>query len=62
MLAHTVPVRRRPKASLHALQAALSRALVMKGARGEAARTAQVLLDMADRALRDEESPERGAA
>ena len=62
MLAHTVPVRRRPKASLHALQAALSRALVVKGARGEAARTAQILLDMADRALREEESPERGAA
>ena len=62
MLAHTVPMRRRPKASLHALQGALSRALVVKGARGEAARTAQVLLDMADRALREEELGERGAA
>ena len=62
MLAHTVPVRRRPKASLHALQAALSRSLVIRGARGEAAATAQVLLDTADRALRREQSPERGAA
>ncbi len=62
LLAHTVPVRRRPKASLHALQASLSHAVALKGARGEAAQVAQALLQAADRALRQEESSERGAA
>lgn len=62
LLAHTVPVRRRPRASLHALQASLARAVAIKGARGEAAETAQALLRAADRALRQEKSSERGAA
>ena len=62
MLAHTVPVRRRPKASLHALQGALARARVLKGARGDAAQTARVLLDLADRGLGEEELGQRGAA
>jgi hypothetical protein len=62
MMAHTVPVRRRPAASLRALKAALATAVVVKGSRGEAAATARMLLRAADRALREEEesTPGRG--
>jgi energy-coupling factor transporter ATP-binding protein EcfA2 len=45
MLPHTVPVRRRPAASLTALQRALVGAVVVKGARGEADDTATRLLE-----------------
>ena len=45
LLAHTVPVRRRPEASLSALQRAISGALMLKGARGEAEETVPSLLD-----------------
>ena len=67
LMAHTVPVRRRPSASLAALKAALSPAVVVKGSRGEAVETARALLRAAERALRDEDrsrSPvfTRGAA
>jgi hypothetical protein len=62
LLAHTVPVRRRPAASLAALKAALAHAVVLKGGRGDAAATAQFLLRAANRALREEERSTRGAA
>lgn len=60
LLAHTVPVRRRPAASLGALKAALAPAVVVKGKRGEAAETAKALLRAAERALRAEERPTLG--
>lgn len=44
LLAHTVPVRRRPRSALRALEAALSRAVVLKGVRGEADVAARALL------------------
>jgi hypothetical protein len=62
LLAHTVPVRRRPAASLGALRAALRHAVVMKGSRGDAALTAQMLLRAAERARREESRSIRGAA
>lgn len=62
LLAHTVPVRRRPAASLLALRAALSPAVVIRGSRGDAAAAAQILLRTASRALREESRPIRGAA
>jgi hypothetical protein len=62
LLAHTVPVRRRPAASLAALKAALAPAVVLRGGRGEAAVAAQSLLRAAERALREEERFTRGAA
>ena len=55
LIAHTVPVRRRPAASLVALRAALAPAVVVRGSRGEAADAAKALLRAAERALRDEE-------
>jgi hypothetical protein len=61
LLAHTVPVRRRPVAALEALKAALSSAVVVRGSRGEAAASAKHILRAARRALR-EEQPLRGAA
>lgn len=62
LLAHTVPVRRRPRASLRALEAALSSAVVVRGNRGEARETAHALLRAVDRILAAETSSERGAA
>lgn len=44
MLAHTVPARLRPEASLASLERAARRATVLRGARGEARALAQVLL------------------
>jgi hypothetical protein len=44
MLAHTVPARLRPEASLVALERAVARAVVLQGERGEAAEAARVLL------------------
>jgi hypothetical protein len=44
MLAHTVPARLRPEASLAALERAVARATVLKGARGEARELAEILL------------------
>lgn len=48
LLAHTVPARLRPAASLQALERAVTQALVVKGERGEAAALAQHLLHLAD--------------
>jgi hypothetical protein len=62
LMAHTVPVRRRPAASLVALRAALAPAVVVKGNRGEAAVAAKALLRAAERALRDEERSSLGEA
>ncbi len=53
LLAHTVPARLRPEASLEALERAVATALVLKGERGEAAETARLLLS----ALEDREPP-----
>jgi hypothetical protein len=47
MLRHAVPVRRRPKATLSALEKLVSRAVILKGPRGEAAQTASAVLDRA---------------
>jgi hypothetical protein len=44
LLAHTVPARLRPEASLLSLERSVARAVVLKGARGEASDLAQVLL------------------
>ncbi len=44
LLENTVPARRRPKASLTALQAALAGARTLRGARGEAGETVERLL------------------
>jgi hypothetical protein len=44
MLAHTVPARLRPEASLVALERAVARAIVLRGSRGEAAALAPELL------------------
>ena len=46
-----MPVRRRPRASLRALEAALSTAVVVRGNRGEARETAHALLRAVDRIL-----------
>lgn len=62
LLGHTVPVRRRPAASLAALRAALRSSLVLKGPRGEAPEAASSLLRAAERALREEHRLRRGAA
>ncbi len=48
MLAHTVPARLRPEASLEALERAVENALVLRGKRGEADETARQLLDWLD--------------
>ena len=45
LVPHTVPVRRRPEASLEALTAMVERAIVLKSARGEADALAPVLLE-----------------
>jgi len=44
LVAHTVPVRKRPEASLRALEAMVAGAVVLKGARGEAEEMAPALL------------------
>jgi hypothetical protein len=46
MLAHTVPARLRPAASLQALERAVARAVVLKGERGEAGALAPLLLQL----------------
>ena len=48
LLAHTVPVRRRPKASLETLERTVSQALVLKGVRGEAQEMVHSMLDRLD--------------
>ncbi len=48
MLAHTVPARLRPEASLEALERAVEHAFVLRGPRGEARETARRLLDRLD--------------
>jgi hypothetical protein len=50
MLAHTVPARRRPEASLQALERAVEQASVLRGRRGEAGETARQLLAWLDAA------------
>jgi hypothetical protein len=55
MLAHTVPARLRPEASLVALERAVARATVLKGARGEAREVAGLLL----RSVEEEEPVSR---
>ena len=45
LLAHTAPVRRRPEASLAALERALEPATIVKSLRGEAERVAPLLLE-----------------
>jgi hypothetical protein len=57
MLAHTVPARLRPEASLGALERAVARSTVLKGPRGEARELAATLL----RSVREKETvPRRG--
>jgi hypothetical protein len=48
MLAHTVPARLRPEASLAALDRAVARATVLRGERGEASETAARLLEQVE--------------
>jgi hypothetical protein len=48
LLAHTVPARLRPEASLEALEHVVESALVLRGKRGEAEETAGQLLDWLD--------------
>jgi hypothetical protein len=50
LVPHTVPVRRRPEASLRALTAMLERAVVLKSPRGEADGLASLLLERLDEA------------
>jgi hypothetical protein len=50
LVPHTVPVRRRPEASLRSLTAMVEGALVLKGARGEAEALAPLLLETLDEA------------
>jgi len=50
MLAHTVPARLRPAASLQALERAVARAVVLKGERGEARALAPHLLQLLEAA------------
>ena len=45
LLENTVPARRRPKAAFEALQRVVSQAPVLRGPRGEAGETVEVLLD-----------------
>jgi hypothetical protein len=49
LLSHTVPVRRKPETSLATLQPVVSRAVILKGARGEAKEAARSLLSELDR-------------
>jgi hypothetical protein len=63
VLPHTVPVRRRPRAALGALQAALAGAVVVQSPRGEASLAAAAILRSADRELRRERhAAEQGEA
>jgi hypothetical protein len=48
MIAHTVPVRLRPEASLHALERVVLQAPVLAGVRGEARDAARGILDALD--------------
>jgi hypothetical protein len=47
LLRHAVPVRRRPKSTLAALEKLVRRAVILKGPRGEAAPTARSVLERA---------------
>lgn len=55
MLAHTVPARLRPAASLQALERAVGPATVLKGKRGEAALVAKHLLQLVESLDNEEE-------
>jgi hypothetical protein len=55
LLAHTVPARLRPEASLASLERAVARAAVLKGTRGEARELAETLL----RAVEEKEATSR---
>jgi len=55
LLAHTVPARLRPEASLASLERAVARATVLKGPRGEARDLAQTLL----RSVEDDDAASR---
>jgi len=50
LLEHTLPARRRPRAALRALAAAVSSARVLKGARGEAAEAARAIVRLVESA------------
>jgi len=52
LLASTVPVRRRPEASLGVLQRVVSQAIILKGKRGEAAEVAPALLNLLEQETR----------
>ncbi len=58
LLAHTVPARLRPEASLLSLERAVARAVVLKGPRGEARDLARILLG----SVEDDEPASRGGA
>jgi len=58
MLAHTVPARLRPEASLTALERAVARATVLRGERGEAVEVAARLLQQ----IEDAERPSRAGS
>jgi hypothetical protein len=47
LLRHAVPVRRRPESTLAALETLVRRAVILKGARGDAAAAARAILDRA---------------
>jgi hypothetical protein len=48
LLDNTVPARRKPEVVVHALRSAVTGAVVLKGARGEARETAALILDACD--------------
>jgi hypothetical protein len=57
MLAHTVPARLRPAASLQALERAVSRATLVKAKRGEAALVARRVLELVESRTSEEAPP-----
>jgi hypothetical protein len=59
LLDHAVPVRRRPRSTLAALEKLVRRAVILKGPRGEAEETARMLLG---RAVRWQRAPETRAS
>jgi len=60
LLAHTVPARLRPEASLVSLERAVARATVLKGPRGDARDLAQMLLRSVEKAASRGGAGERG--
>jgi hypothetical protein len=46
LLDNTVPARRRPEAAISTLHKAVSEAIILKGARGEAEETARLILEI----------------